>query len=126
MDDPKRISLKDITGNVYYWVDPKFYSPDNMKYYEFLKEFYEIKGFTSVDGMYMELDELEPGKNVKVICCASLEEDDYMKLQNDPRIPDMFLFCMNQEKAKLLMMNFSKIKVARFKIQDLKEAISNA
>lgn len=35
----------------------------------------------------------------------------------------MFLFCQNQERAKLLMINFPKIKIAKFDINDLKDAI---
>ena len=37
----------------------------------------------------------------------------------------MFLFCQNQERAKLLMSNFSKIKGAKFDIRELKDTILN-
>ena len=67
--------------------------------------------------------ELEPNRKFKVICAASLNDEDYKRLQVDPKVSAMFLFCQNQERAKLLRSNFSKIKAAKFDIIELKDTI---
>lgn len=94
-----------------------------MKYSTYLRKAIDLEGFSSIEGMYNALAEEAPDKKIRVICAASLTEEDYQRLQADPMIPNMFLFCQNQERAKLLTMNFSKIKIAKFDIESLKEGI---
>ena len=94
-----------------------------MKYSTYLRKSIDLEGFSSIEGMYNALAEEAPDKKIRVICAASLNEEDYQRLQGDPMIPNMFLFCQNQERAKLLMMNFSKIKIAKFDIESLKDGI---
>lgn len=62
------------------------------------------------------MGELDPHKKVKTICAASLQDEEYRRLENNPRISVIYLFCQNQERAKLLMNNFPKIKAAKFDI----------
>lgn len=94
-----------------------------MKYSTYLRKSIDLQGFSSIEGMYNALSEQPPDKKTRIICAASLKEEDYQNLQNNPQIPNMFLFCQNQERAKLLTMNFPKIKVAKFDINELKDTI---
>lgn len=69
-----------------------------------------------MEGLDNHLAENMPARKIKVICAASLQDEDYRRLQNDSRISAMFLFCQNQERAKLLRSNFPKIILAKFDI----------
>lgn len=46
---------------------------------------------------------------VKVLAAAGLPDEDFKELHNEPRVAEVFLYCANEERAKLLMLNFSKI-----------------
>jgi hypothetical protein len=63
---------------------------------------------------------------IKVITAASLPDDDYRYLQEEEKISQVFLFCGNEQRAKLLCKNFSKIKGYGLKCQQLIEVIKNA
>lgn len=126
LEEINKLSLKGNRSYLYYWVDPKIFNNENMKYSTYLRKSIDIKGFSSIEGMYNDLAEEASDRKIKLICAASLQDEDYQKLQNDPSIPNMFLFCQNQERAKLLMINFPKIKVARFDVNELKDAILQA
>ena len=56
------------------------------------------------------MDVIENNELIKVITAASLPDDDYRFMQNENKIAQLFLFCGNEERAKLLCTNFSKIK----------------
>lgn len=96
---------------------------ENQKYQNILKKSIDVKGFITVEALEGEMDYLGVNTTVKVICAASLKDDDYHRLSYNPRITDIYLFCQNEERAKLLMTNFPKIKEARFEISQLKECL---
>ena len=115
----QEVTLQPKNRQLYYWIDPKIFNSENQKYETYLKKYLELDTFSSVEGLNNTVSDLEPNQKFKVICAASLDDEDYKSLQSDPRIPAMFLFCQNQERAKLLRANFPKIKAAKFDIKEL-------
>lgn len=79
-----------------------------------------MEGFSSLEGFMNEISSVDTTKKIKVICAASLQEEEYKRLQSDARIFRMYLFCQNQERAKLLMSNFPKIKTAKYDAVELR------
>jgi Uri superfamily endonuclease len=44
-----------------------------------------------------------------VLTAAGLPDEDFKYLHNEPKVAEVFLYCANEERAKLLMRNFQKI-----------------
>lgn len=65
--------------------------------------------FTSIDGLRYALDQGDQTHMVKVLTAAGLPDEDFRYLHNEPKVAEVFLYCANEERAKLLMRNFSKI-----------------
>jgi hypothetical protein len=65
--------------------------------------------FTSIEGLRFVLDQGPPPHPVKVLTAAGLPDEDFRYLHNEPKVAEVFLFCANEERAKLLMRNFTKI-----------------
>jgi hypothetical protein len=55
----------------------------------------------------------------QLICAASLKDEEYLILQNDPKCEKIILFCQKEERAKLLRNNFSKITSAQYNFEEL-------
>lgn len=123
MQDLQNFTLKGKRQQAYYWIDPKIFSSENQKYESFLRKHIQIEGCSSVDYLEREIEDLDIYKKIKVICAASLKDEDYRRLDDNERIPVIFLFCQNQERAKLLMSNFSKIKAVKYDVVELKDYI---
>jgi hypothetical protein len=94
----------------YYWIDPKIYNAENQKYFNQFLSHFKIDSFTSLEALSCELDEIQNNELIKVITAASLADDDYRHMQNENKIAQLFLFCGNEERAKLLCKNFPKIQ----------------
>ncbi len=97
LENLTNIALKGQRKQKYFWVDPKIFNGENQKYLNFLEKNVDIEGYSSVtDGLMKELSNIELNHKVKVVCAASLKDEEYKILQNDSRIAAVFLFCQNQ------------------------------
>ena len=104
-----KISFRNRRQVSYYWIDPKIYNGENQKYFNQFLSHFKIDSFTSLEALISELDEIQNNEVIKVITAASLPDDDYRHMQNESKIAQLFLFCGNEERAKLLCKNFPKI-----------------
>jgi hypothetical protein len=104
-----KVSFKGKRQVSYYWIDPRVYNAENQKYYNLFLQNFKIDSFTSIEGLKAELEEVQNNELIKVITAASLPDEDYKYLQSEKKVAEIFLFCGNEEKAKLLKRNFSKI-----------------
>ena len=109
VDSLENISLKKKNSSVFFWVDPKIYNSENKKYEKYLNKYFDIEGLSSVQSLENKIGHYEHNQVFKVICAASLGDEDYRKLSDNHRIKSLFLFCQNEERAKLLRNNFPKI-----------------
>lgn len=103
------MSLRGKRQVSYYWIDPRVYNAENQKYYNQFLQNFKMESFTSIEGLKSELEEVQNHELIKVITAASLPDEDYKYLQSEKKISEIFLFCGNEEKAKLLRRNFNKI-----------------
>lgn len=93
----------------YYWIDRRVYSGDNQMAFNYFRNNFRMEIFTSIEGLKTTLEESKPGEIIKVLTAAGLPDEDFRYLHNEPKVSEVFLFCANEERAKLLMRNFKKI-----------------
>ena len=110
LEELQKMSLNGRKEVFYYWIDPRVYNAENQKYFNQFLQHFHIDSFTSTEGLKTELMEIQNEQLIKVITAASLPDDEYRQLNEDKKIAEMFLFCGNEERAKLLEQNFPKIK----------------
>jgi hypothetical protein len=77
--------------------------------YNFFRQQFRMEIFTSIEGLRFELEQGEPEHMVKVLTAAGLPDEDFRYLHNESRVAEVFLYCANEERAKLLIRNFTKI-----------------
>jgi hypothetical protein len=75
------ISLRESKRYEYYWIDPKIYNGENQKYFKSLQNHFEIECFTSIESLKNDLEDIDEDVAIKVICAASLNDEDYKYLQ---------------------------------------------
>ena len=109
-EELNKVSFRNRRQVSYYWIDPKIYNAENQKYFNQFLSHFKIDSFTSLEALKSELDDIQNNELIKVITAASLPDDDYRHMQNEHKIAQLFLFCGNEERAKLLCKNFPKIK----------------
>jgi len=61
-----------------------------------------------------EISSLDTNTIIVVISAASLPDESYKIMVQENKINEIILFCQNEERAKLLMSNFPKIKKVGF------------
>ena len=83
LEDLSDISLE--TKPLYFWVDPHVDSPENIKCQEYLKlsEVFLLKVFKSVGDLEKEIQNLEIGVQVRVICPTALETYDFVRMSEN-------------------------------------------
>jgi hypothetical protein len=85
-----------------------------------------MESFTSIEGLKGELEQIQNQELIKVVTAASLADDDYRYLQEEKKIAEVFLFCGNEERAKLLQRNFKKITAFGLKCPQVIEILKQA
>lgn len=110
-------SLRDIPIK-YFWVDPKVKNEENDIYLKkLLEQKFNVDAFEQVDAFKLALTSIYYDKCIiRVLCAASLKEEDYLYLDNNPKINAVFLFCGAKKRADDLMAAHKKIRHAAFTI----------
>lgn len=126
IDEPTKVTLRSRRQVSYYWIDPRVYNAENQKYFNQFLQFFKIESFTSIEGLKGELEQIQNQELIKVVTAASLADDDYRYLQDEKKIAEVFLFCGNEEKAKLLQRNFKKITGFGLKCPQVIEILKQA
>lgn len=55
LEELGQVSLKGDRSYIYYWIDPKIFNNENMKYSTYLRKYVDLEGFSSLEGMYSSL-----------------------------------------------------------------------
>lgn len=99
----------------YIWMDAKINGTENKLYISKFKERFEVEGQDSFEALkYQILTWNTPERKLRLICAASLKDEEYQYIQNNDKVDRVLLFCGNKIRAGNLMRDFAKIKKACF------------